>query len=1110
MIREAQDPGGLGRPGRSRPAAPWEDAGGLEELACAVLWTSGPEVGRDAPFRVLAVRRAPRTGAAAPAWERLERWCDPFAGAGPGGDPEQEPGGRAASARMAREYGVHRGDLAGAVPPGAALAELAAFVAGRPLLVLDAQAFGAWLPREGARPRRVLGLTDAALLLAPGRLASRGEALPRLLLGRTLAHGPGGPDEGGSRGAPRALAPEDLLAAWAVLVGRTLALEPATLALLAHGAAEAWRQLAAEDEERAAALALLLALCEHPSAWRPAAAGLFPEHPELALLEDGCLSRAARELPRLDDALEEALPSWAQSAKAERRTETLSGVADEERVLDADDRRTVDEIFGVHLPRLFAERDGGPPATPRLGQAQVAARVAERFGRHELQLIHAPTGTGKTLAYLVPTALWALRNAVRVGVATFTRALQEQAMERDVPLALEVLRRAGVAGPIRVALLKGRPNYLCWRALRLQAPAPAARGRQLESLAWTSLALFGLTDPDGDLDRFPRRPPLGLGQAWSAALDRLLRQARAESGCCSLSADRDACAAEAARRRAERSHVVITNHAFALARREFFRHVVFDECEHLHDVAHGAFSHAVPVRALRDLLARLWRPGSTGRQPLNRVVALAVEGSPAQEAAQDAIAAAETAALALDRLAEATLRFKLWREEVAGGRNEHDLHSLFREYVLEHDATDLLRAHEALHDALGEVGVQLAGLAEHLDTLPTRGIQRLRRTLDLLRAELDERLAGVAAWLPRGDGGQPAFRPETFYDLETTPRGEDVLAARVLLPHEFLGRHYYPELASATFLSATTWLKDGFEAAATYLGLARAAHPLGGEERFACALSTFRAPETFDYRRVLVAVPRDAPAVGAGKLAYLDYVARFVAHLAERTRGRLLVLFTNAEDLAWTAARVGPFLRERGIPFWYQRMEEAAKEELSELFRGTPDSVLFGLDTFWYGADFPGSTLEYLVLVRLPYGVPDRYHHAQCAALGAAEQRRQVYMPRSLAKFRQGFGRLMRKESDRGCVFVLDARILDPRHRSFLRELPLRRAFDDAPTDEPLARLVTADTDRCLHEALAHMEMLADVERRGLARPFAGWRLDAPRPAAGPAGRDGPEPDLVS
>jgi hypothetical protein len=195
-------------------------------------------------------------------------------------------------------------------------------------------------------------------------------------------------------------------------------------------------------------------------------------------------------------------------------------------------------------------------------------------------------------------------------------------------------------------------------------------------------------------------------------------------------------------------------------------------------------------------------------------------------------------------------------------------------------------------------------------------------------------------------------------------------------------------------------------------------------------------------------------------------------------------------------------------------MREADKEELAALFRDRTDSVLLGVDTFWYGADFPGETLEYLVLPRLPYGVPDRYHHAQCAALGAGEQRRRIYMPRALGKLRQGFGRLMRRESDRGCVFVLDRRVLEPRHRAFLRELPLAGdllAREDG-AGEPGARLAVGPTDEVVHAALAHMAMLADVRRRGLEQLFSGAQAPPPDPRALDRLRPGGDPrpgDLV-
>jgi ATP-dependent DNA helicase DinG len=293
----------------------------------------------------------------------------------------------------------------------------------------------------------------------------------------------------------------------------------------------------------------------------------------------------------------------------------------------------------------------------------------------------------------------------------------------------------------------------------------------------------------------------------------------------------------------------------------------------------------------------------------------------------------------------------------------------------------------------------------------------------------------------------------------------------VLLPNEVLGREFHPGLATGVYVSATTWLRGGFESALGYLGLDRAAQPAEDEDRPPRIVRTFRAPDVFDYSRVLVAVPRDAPPIARDKDRFLDYVRRFVAGFGERTRGRMLVLFTNAADVRKVGDELSGHFRARSIGLYWQNMESASKEELADLFRARVDSVLLGVDTFWFGADFPGETLEYVVIVRLPYGVPDRYHHAQCAALGTGEQWRRIYLPRALAKFRQGFGRLMRRETDKGCVFVLDGRAIEPRHRVFLRELPIASEQTESSDEEVLggARFVRGDTELCIREALAHM-----------------------------------------
>jgi len=1055
-------------------------------IAFCTLWTSGPDTTLDGVFRIQAVRAAGGGGT----WERFGRWCDPF--------PDSAGDAGAATARMVAEFGVSRAQVEGAPPAGAVWAELVDFLGDATIVVDEAESFEAWwahLGGAGARAPDCVGLVEVAALFLPGRLAGRRQELAHDLCGDETAR---------ALPSPRAIGPEHLQAALGELVRRFLELDGDALALCAAGYGAAWERLAAAEPAAARRLALALEIVERPSAWRTSAAGALPLGMELA---DGRLSAAHEGGAEPADLVEGLEPRWSADAARWAQLAPLPPAKDGELTFCDEDRALLDDVFRVHLPQAFAaaassrrEKQAVEGAgSYRASQHQVAGAVAGTLGgAGGLLLVHAPTGTGKTLAYLLPLLVWARRHGLRAGVATYTRALQEQAMDREVPRALQALRRAGAATGFRVSLLKGRENYLCWRALKLQLPDETAGGE--EWLAWTQMALFALTDGDGDLDRLPRRAPVPFAgsKRYRRALGELLRHARARTACCSHAQDRATCAAEVARRRAERSHVVITNHSFALARQEFLRHVVFDECEHLHDQAHAAWSHVTSLRWLRDIVARVHAgrsgSGSGSGSLLERVAKGVAAGSRAEGTLARCVARCTELAQALDGLEAQVEVFLRWREEARRGRGQSDEHSLLREYAEHERGAALVAARSALGGAGGRLEAELSELSERLDEIPLRGTRRLRRGLELARGDLHDALAGVVAWMPL-DEGRPRFDPQTFHDVEVAPSGALQLAARVLLPNEYLGRFFYPQLASGVFLSATTWLKGGFDAARAYLGLDRAAEPAPEEERPPLAVRDFRAPEVFDYERVVVCAPNDAPNPSGDKERTLDYVRRFVAHLGERTRGRMLVLFTNSDDVRRVGARLEGFFRARRIPFWFQNMAGTAKEELSELFRRRVDSILFGVDTFWYGADYPGETLEYLVIVRLPYGVPDRYHHAQCAALGTSEQRRRIYMPRALAKFRQGFGRLMRRVTDRGAVFVLDPRFLDPRHRAFLRELPLRdvpgagvAAGDGAEEefDRNGARLVIGDTRDCVHAALAHMGMLSDAARRGLDEEFDG------------------------
>ena len=944
--------------------------------------------------------------------------------------------------------------------------EFERFAAGSLVVAAHAETFEAWAAHLAGRRTgipAVCGLSDVAALLFPGRLAHRREGLVLEFCAT---------DSERARDAEPT--PENVREALGELTRRFLALDDAVIGAIAGGLDAAWGGLSLTDPEGARRIEQVLSLVEHRGRWSGA---------ETDAAREGELS--ARELVTgsIDLVVEELDPRWTVETKAWAGCQPLPPMKEEPLPFHEEDLALLDAVFTEHLPAIFAEETGEDESGfYRASQHDVAREIAATLGapteRTQLLLVHAPTGTGKTLAYLLPALLWARRHELRVGIATYTRTLQEQAMDRELPRALQALRRAGALPGFRVTMLKGRENYLCWRALRLSVPEEEASGE--EWLAYTQLLAFALTDGEGDLNRLPHRPPVEMSSSgdYRRVFRELLRDARAQTGCCRHKDDRARCGAEVVRRRAERSHLVITNHSFVLARQEFLRHIVFDECEHLHDQAHAAYSHSVELREVRRLLDRIDQPTrGRSRSLFQRIGQRLVPGTRGDATLAECRQRWIDLERAHDGLLREVNRFLRWREEARRERSAREDHSLLREYAESEEGAYLVAARLTFSSAGGELDRALAEMDERLENLGKARLVRLRRSLDLARTDLLELLEGIEAWLPVLEG-KPRFNPRTFHDVEVEPGGGTELAARVLLPNEYLGSIYYPQLSSAIFLSATTWLKGGFEAAQAYLGLDRAVHPLEDEEREPCVLRTFRGPEVFDYGRVLVAVPRDAPAIARDKEAFLHYVRDFLAALGERTRGRILALFTNSNDVKQVGARLEGFFHARRIPFWYQNMPGTSKEELSEMFLARVDSVLLGVDTFWYGADFPGKTLEYLVIVRLPYGVPDRYHHAQCATLGISEQRRQIYMPRALAKFRQGFGRLMRKITDRGCVFLLDGRVLDPRHRVFHRELPVAGIGSEAPT---LARLVRGDTDYCIHQALVHM----GIEEEGDVLPVA-------------------------
>ena len=424
------------------------------------LWTSGPDPAQDGLVRLRATREHDS--------EELDLLCAPFPG---------EPASWGCAERLRREFGLEAEELAGAADPARAWEELARFAAGATLLVPDLESFETWRAHFGggdARLSEALGLCELAALFLPGRWSSRREELVPLLLADAPLE------------RPRAFGPAELARAFEELLARVRAQPAETRTLARAGYLRASVGLRGSDPLLARRLELALALVGD--------------------------TRGDALAPAIEEQLDLLEPRWAKEGERWAELAPLPPARTGALPFPDEDFERLDRIFEQRLPQRFARDNPGAAPSYRAGQHAVAREVARTLAAEELLLVHAPTGTGKTLSYLVPLLLWARRHELRTGVATFTRALQEQAFDR-----------------LRVSVLKGRENYVCWRALLAALPADEEDGPAW--LAWTQLMLFALGDLEGDLDRLSLRPPLPAESSApivQAALE-LRRAARAQS-----------------------------------------------------------------------------------------------------------------------------------------------------------------------------------------------------------------------------------------------------------------------------------------------------------------------------------------------------------------------------------------------------------------------------------------------------------------------------------------------------------------------------------------------------------------------------------------------------
>lgn len=688
----------------------------------------------------------------------------------------------------------------------------------------------------------------------------------------------------------------------------------------------------------------------------------------------------------------------------------------------------------------------GPAYEFRAGQASMSQQVMTALAGGDHLLVEAGTGTGKTLAYLLPAALYCVCQGQRTVIATNTIALQDQILDKDIPLIQSLLDRARIDAP-RATLLKGRSNYLCTRRLhhwyRNRTLNPAELCLLARTLVWLQVTRSG--------DVSELFLPSDVDKA-------LWRYVCSDAASCSPQRCSDPCSEDQsvlgthyrdffhlARRQAEDAHLIVVNHSLLLTDLESggrilppYENVVIDEAHRFEEAATDVLTFRAEWKQLVRWLRDLQPVGELCRQVAGACVhADDFDG----QAQMSEIASLSQAAESLVRdFADSCFTLVSNHDELRTETGYTQRVALDRAFRSQPAWSELEIDWDRVSVALSQIVDRLRTLANNLANRQWWSSEPNASYLAELfaLADLIDQTTATLNQIMFGTGEVQSGRLVPWAEVDDRQNTATLVCAPAFVS-ERLENELIHGKRSVILTGATLRTGSGFGFIRDRLGLwdVRAAS----------------VDSPFDYKRsTLLFMPSDMPDPRSPH--YQLAVERAIVNAAIATGGSTVALFTSYAQLRTTAEAIRGPLDQTGITVLQHGF--GSRRRLLREYRQTERAVLLGTRSFWEGIDLPGDELLCLLIVRLPFAVPsDPLVAARSADL--ENPFRDYTLPDAILRFRQGFGRLIRRSTDRGAVVILDSRVWRKDYgTAFLESLPPcteKRAPLDTLQDEVRAWL---------------------------------------------------------